>query len=612
MAEKAPEPFTRSRWFALIDLALAVLAGALWYNWPTLGWIPVLLPLAPWMIRVVTGVPPFQRTQLDAYLLLFTLTALMGVWAAYDRTAAWSKFWLVLDGIFLYFALAGQPRQNRWLVAGGFGFFAVALAGYFFLTNNWRSQPANFAFLNRLGYAWMRIRPTLPTHVLHPNVVSGLMAMTGPFLPALSLHGLKSRQPWLSVVSALGGLLVGLALLMATSRGAWLGLAAAVLLWGLWQASQYLGQKRGVSPFRLFLFIMGVSLLIGLALVLLIPDRLVALLDRMPGPANAGSRLDLIQALLLLIRDFPFTGGGLDAFAGLYSQYILISPSLVLVHGHNLYLDVTLEQGLLGGIMLAVIIGKSLWQILVEIRVRPRRSHDLQGFLWAALAGLIVMAVHGSMDDVLYGSRAPMLLWILPGAGFSVMTTARLHSPESRTVFSRRFIPAGLAAGVLLILALYGFAYRGPLLAAWRANMAAVEMARIELAFFPTDKWDDGAQVDQLKPAADEFERALLANSRDRTAHHRLGQIAMLNRDFDLAVSHLEAARREDPSHPGIRKLLAYNYLWTGRFTDAYNLMLAIPEARYEMGNYVWWWRGLGRADLSEKAALMLDALPGQ
>ncbi len=608
MAEKSPGPLIRSRWFALVDLGLVILAGALWYNWPQLGWIPALLPLIPWLLRALNGAPPFRRTPLDIFLLFFMLTALMGVWAAYDRAAAWAKFWLLADGVFLYFALAGQPRQNRWLVAGGIGLFSAALAGYFFLTHDWQSEPAILDSLNRLGTAWMQLRPTLPTHVLHPNVAAGLLAMTAPFLPLLAWRGLRTQQPWLAAVAILGALLVGMALLMATSRGALLGLGSAALFWWLWKAVGALARRNGFARFRLFGIVLAVLALALVALVLLVPGQIVEMVNRMPGPANTGSRLELVRSLLFLIGDFPFTGGGLDAFPGLYSQYIRISPSHILAHGHNLFLDITLEQGLLGGLLLIAILGQGAWILLSEIRRRERRLGGTRQLLWAGLAGLVVVMVHGLVDDILYGSRAPLLLWVFPALGVSA--AAGSGAPVRRKNTSWREVSLTPVAIALLLLGVYGYFFRGPLLAAWRSNLAAVQMARIELAFFPTDRWDDGAQADRLRPAAAAFDSGLQASPRNRTAHHRLGQIAMLFRDFEQAVDHLEAARRIAPSHPGIRKLLAYNYLWAGREADSLALLRSIPEAQAEMGIYVWWWRSLGREDLSERAAAMAAALP--
>jgi hypothetical protein len=49
-------------------------------------------------------------------------------------------------------------------------------------------------------------------------------------------------------------------------------------------------------------------------------------------------------------------------------------------------------------------------------------------------------------------------------------------------------------------------------MAAWHANLGAVEMARIELADFPSGQWEDGKGAALLAPAEGYFLQALAYN----------------------------------------------------------------------------------------------------
>jgi len=608
-SSRATTPLPATRWFALADLALVVIAGGLWYNWPQLGWLPLVLALLPWGVRIAFGYPPFASTPLDLLFLLFLLTALGGVWAAYDTAGAWAKFWLILDGILLYYALAGQPRSNRWLIVGGLGAFSVALAAYFFLTHDWQAEPAKIAIINRIGLVWMRVRPTLPTHVLHPNVAGGIMAMLAPYLAAIGLRGRRKRNAPAMLVG-FGGLgIVALALLATTSRGAWIALAAALGLWVLWGVSLAIGRATSRPGGTLFLGFLAALLLVGVVVVFSSPGGFLGLLNSLPGPSHVGSRLDLFRALVFLIGDFPLTGGGLDSFPGLYSQYILVSPSYILAHGHNLFLDVTLEQGIIGGLLNLAILVASGWVMIAGLRQRGHAQTTSDLVIWAALAGLVTMMIHGGADDILYGSRASLLIWVSSGVAVGVLGSRSRRDPREGQPARGPFSPWVVALIVAALLGGYGFIFRNALGAAWQANLGAVEMARVELAFFPTDKWDDGSRAEALRPSAARFESALALAPGNRTARHRLGLAALLFRDFGQAVAYLEAAHQLDPQHPGITKALAYGYVWDDRPRDAFPLLTGIPEAREEMGIYVFWWRGLGRQDLSDKAAMMADQL---
>ena len=44
-----------------------------------------------------------RRKAFDWPLLLFLLSAAWGLWIAYDRAAAWVKFWLIVGGLFEIF-----------------------------------------------------------------------------------------------------------------------------------------------------------------------------------------------------------------------------------------------------------------------------------------------------------------------------------------------------------------------------------------------------------------------------------------------------------------------------------------------------------------------------
>ena len=59
---------------------------------------------------------------------------------------------------------------------------------------------------------------------------------------------------------------------------------------------------------------------------------------------------------VILAGDFPFTGGGLGAFSGLYSTYILVIFVPLFTYSHNFFLDVAVEQGWFGLAALVVML----------------------------------------------------------------------------------------------------------------------------------------------------------------------------------------------------------------------------------------------------------------
>jgi tetratricopeptide (TPR) repeat protein len=565
--------------FAFAELALVSICGVIWYTWPQVGKWLLLIALLPWIVRVFFGSFPFRRTALDLVLVVFLVTAGIGLWATYDRTAGWAKFWIIIAAILLFYALAGQPRGNLWLVAGLLCGFGAILAGYFLLIYDWSVKPADINALTWLGLWWMRIRPTILASGLHPNIAGGILAAVLPFTIALGILARRKNNWPLGLFAIFTGVWILVGLLLASSRLAWLVLARYIL-------------------FAIGLFL---GLVLVYWLVTLTPGGFIGFLDQLPGSDNANSRLVVIRDSIKLVPDFPYTGGGLAALPGLYSHYIRIVSHYTINNSHNLFLNIALEQGLFGLAAFLCILLFSFWSL--------KTSQFDEYFRWAVLAGLLVVILNGLADDPFYGGRATPLLLFLPGLAIAVARVKTESEDDQPRVQAggRVWGRWGIILGVLLLLTILAFAFRKQLVAQWYANLGAVHMAKYELADFPIGEWDERQELEPLRPAYDFFIQSIEQNPLNFTAQHRMGLIAMRVRDFDAAVSHLERASMVDPEHRGLRKVLGYSYVWNGQFEKAVPLMVNIPLIKGEFRSYRSLWKEQERGDLFAQTVRMLD-----
>jgi hypothetical protein len=339
------------------------------------------------------------------------------------------------------------------------------------------------------------------------------------------------------------------------------------------------------------------------------------LIAQIPGFPSGYSRFDLIKNTIPLIADFPFTGGGLGAFPGLYSKYMMSIPNFLFGYSHNFYLDVALEQGPFGWIALMVIFMGSGYFLVLSLR-QPGSDMEMRILVQAVLVSLAVLAIHGLIDDPLYANRGTPFLLFLPGMAVAVSRApGKLPGSGSRLgerwtlkkVGKKewRWIVFGVA---VLSIALIMVSFRS-LQAAWLANQGAVLMARSQLADFPSERWVADPGDESLAGVERLFSRVLDYDPANRTANHRLGLIAMQRGDFLAAVHYLEAAYQADDDHRGIVKNLAYAYVWSGEYQRALPLLQRIPEAWPELDAYAWWWRTQGRADLALNAGTMMMML---
>lgn len=555
---------------------------------------------------------PFRRTVFDIPLGIFMITALVGVWAAYNRDFAWTKFWVLASAALLFYSLANQPAENLWFVGAFFVGLGVFAAVFFLMGHDWIAEPLKIGAFNRLGEAWMAIRPKLSLATLHPNSTGTFVAMFSPIAVAITVRSWREQQIVRTIFTISALVVMVAALILTTSRGAWLGLIIATGLWVLWLIVGRVSPDLRLSQTIVFTVLVATMLVLGVVTIALVPSGAEILADNLPGPPVVSSRLELIRGAVALVGDFPFTGGGLGAFPGLFSQYFRVVPSFLLGHSHNLILDVSVEQGIVGAAAFLVVMAGSLVTMFLAL---SKISHEHSLLLGAALVGLVAALVHGLVDDVLYGLASTPMLFLLPGLGVALVGLVQepklAHEPSSvlkPSKSSRVWIPVALllvAASAILIVSNMS----DSLLASWYANVGSVEMARAELAEWPTGAWDDGSEVDKLASAEEQFSTTVQLDSTNRTANHHLGLIHMVERDYEQAIGYLEIALAQDPEHRGIQKALGQSYAWNGQLEMALVLLSALPESGSEMSVYEWWWSAQGRQDLALNAQALSELL---
>ena len=512
-----------SSWFALADLTLVGLGSLVWMFKPEVGiWPAITIALTPWVVRVAAGFPPFKSTTFDWLIVIFLATAWVGYWAAYDREAAWSKVWLIVLGVLLYYALAAQTAESLVWICALLFCIGVGVSLYFFVTHDFVAMPRKVEFVNRVGRWVMTLIPRPGWPPIPPNYVAGIAAITTPFIlhPALKVAKRATFfSAFICLIIVAGAGLSTLAILMATSRGIIMAIASAIGIWILWQIVKLNGSGPGVRREAVF----PLLVLIYLCAVVLYLYAGPATSSNASSEGYAygtGTRGELFARSLYLLLDFPFTGGGLNAFPGLYSYYMLGIPNFYLPNSHNLFLDVAIEQGFLG-LSFLIIFLMSVWITAQGLAKADAQHNNLFG--WLTFFALIVAFVHGMVDDYLYYGNGAILSLALPGLSATMQPQ---REPLAQRVNYR------LAISIALVLIVFFLLNANKLRAAWYANIGAVQMAKVELAGFPTNQWTEPSILPSLEQTDALFHAAVRADPWNRTENHRLGLIALLRRDF--------------------------------------------------------------------------------
>jgi tetratricopeptide (TPR) repeat protein len=312
----------------------------------------------------------------------------------------------------------------------------------------------------------------------------------------------------------------------------------------------------------------------------------------------------LFRDTLNLTAAFPFTGAGLATFPGLYSQYIERIPFPFFYYGHNLYLDLLLEQGPLGLLtFVGLWVGAGYYLWASERQRDPQERKRIRGLSllrWAAFSSIVIVALHGLVDDALYSERGLPVLFLPLG-----MALATSYATSKQ----RPFLPQMNLALIAVIVVGIGLVIFRPVRAAWYENLAAVQMAQIELANWPSGRWFDTSYAASLDSPKVLLETAVALNPGNFSAQYRLGQIALIDGDFETAVKHLEIAFQHNRNHRGVQKALAYSYTWAGQLDKAFPLFAHAPGSARELATYAEWWRKEDREDLAVFAVQMGERL---
>ncbi len=158
---------------------------------------------------------------------------------------------------------------------------------------------------------------------------------------------------------------------------------------------------------RRMLLLYGLAAAGLLALILFVPD----LLPRTELiPASFANRIDLWLTALRGIFEHPLLGQGLLTYHVICQEV----GGYLEIHAHNLYLDILLNFGLLGSV---VLVGYFWRSYVLLYRFSPRSNH--KGVYYLAGASLLAILIHGINDVTILWIQTGMF-WLLLLSGLGI------------------------------------------------------------------------------------------------------------------------------------------------------------------------------------------------
>ncbi len=480
------------------------------------------------------------RTSLDLPLLLFVLSGLVGVWASYDPATSWFKFGMLLVAAALYYAVVFLRHAPQLLETFVWLFLIVnaGLAIYFVTQHDYADDASKFGVITSLGIALHKLAPQLGWHTPDPNIAAGVLELALPLGIAVvsDKWSVISKRPLFTLHYSLPTVLVAFGLLMTSSRGAWLALAIVGV------AAMFLACARDALR-RYALPLAAIAALLVLIAVMWLGNSFLPALESLLGTIPAGntwvSRVTLYQQAWGLVQDYIFTGAGLGVFPMVYSTYALMIDVPFLTHAHNLFLEIWIEQGLLGFVAFC-------WLVVAFYLWLARHANALTWLGWAGVAAASVMLLHATVDVLLYSSRGLPLMFVPFGIAVASRQSLRdaSQSPADigrRSESSVRSPHLGFgiwAFGFVVFCFLFSsFVFHlSSFQAVWYANLGSVAQTKVELGQY---HWPDRLVGDfrkncqsqsstcPLLSAAGYFHTALALDPGNVTASWRLRVLSL-------------------------------------------------------------------------------------
>lgn len=273
--------------------------------------------------------------------------------------------------------------QTRWLKAAVLLGIAMALLGF--------------------AQAAAGRQPTLRFHPFHNefgasgtfanrNHFALLMAMLAPLAIGLARHAQARRTPW-SLPWYFAAVLLVLAAALSFSRAGFLLASAGAAAAALWAWRWHPPGQPAASRARHVLALGSAAALTALGIASYAWTQLAVRLEKDP---LEDARVQYLEHGINAVKAFLPWGSGTGSFRWAYAPF---EPqhdmsNTYALHAHNDLVEVALEAGVPGLLLIAAALGVLLWSVLAQ-RNRPHGAHPL---LFVTCVTLVVPLLHSLVD----------------------------------------------------------------------------------------------------------------------------------------------------------------------------------------------------------------------
>ena len=357
----------------------------------------------------------------DVFVLIFMIAMGMGGVISVGASLKSGLMYVCLMGVYFLTVLLVRTREllQRLQVAFVTSGVIVSMVGFYqLLTGNLEAETLDAAVFGGISG---RITSTFG----NANMAGVFLVMVFPFAAAL-LFG--ARTGGLRAYGFISCLMMGVCTLLTWSRGAWLGLIfAAVVFVALYSHT--------IIPLLIPAGALSVTLLWdklgGSGLFLNLLSRFTSIFT--VGDTSSAYRLSIWKGTLRIIEENWLTGIGIgsDAFARVYIKFAE-SGAEYAMHSHNMFLQITAELGVPALAVFFICIFLCTQSGLELIRFSGSRQRGERAVCVAAISATAGALLQGLTDHIWFNYRMFFTFWF-------VLAMIRVAATVGRKYGSSRF-----------------------------------------------------------------------------------------------------------------------------------------------------------------------------
>ena len=374
---------------------------------PTMGLVAgVLFTAFSYLLKLIRGKRSLRFDLLDGTIFVFMLLMIFGGVVATSRGSL--KPMLVYVAFMLgYFLVVNLIRSKEWLQRCFIGvIFSCTLTALYGLYQN---------FFGTVEKTWQdsdmfsEISGRVVSTFENPNVLAEYLIMVIPVMLAAMIlaNGMRAKLlPALSLAATLG------CLVYTWSRGAWLGIMIGLLIFLLMYSKNTLTVLLfGALGIPFLPFVLPES----------ITQRFLSIGN--VGDSSTSYRVYIWEGVVRMLKDHFVSGIGIgnDSFKLVYPYYAL-SGIETAPHSHNLYLQITVELGIVG---LIVFLAAMFFYAQGAFTLAVGEERKAKHMSAAVFCGILAVLAQGMTDYIWYNYRVYFMFWLMLGLGAAVRKVMR-------------------------------------------------------------------------------------------------------------------------------------------------------------------------------------------